>query len=431
MWSDLASLNFLSMVLVREREAWMKSDLDRLMEERNLQAFLVMGSSGGNPVMNYLTGGAHLENALVVKRRGGPLTLVHGSMERDTAAATGLALVDRDQTYNQYQFLQKHEGDPVAAAVDYLGQVIRDQQLLGRLGVYGMVDAGSAMTLLTRLQDESEGVELVGEYGTSLFSLARETKDDWEIGELREAGRLTCMVIGEVQEFIQGHRTRDEMVVKSDGTPLTIGDVKSFLRMRCMVHGLTEHQDTIFSQGRDAGVPHNRGDEAMALRLGQSIIYDFFPVVASGYYHDVTRTWSLGYATDEVQKAWDECKEVFDKSMAAIQLGVPYRDLQILTCEYFESKGHPTPMNHPGTHIGYVHSLGHGIGLDIHEEPRLSASAGNTTKAAPGHVFSVEPGLYYPERGFGVRIEDSVAFTEAGQLINLTDYPYDLVIPMK
>ena len=409
----------------------MKSDLDRLMEERNLHALLVMGNSGGNAVMNYLTGGAHLENALLVKRRGGPLTLIHGSMERDTAAETGLELVDRDQVYNRYKFLAKHNGDEVAAAVDYFSTVIRDHRLLGRLGIYGNVDAGAALTLLTRLQDEIEDVELVGEYGTSLFSLARETKDDWEIGQLAEAGRLTCNVMGEVQEFIQSHRTRDGVVMKEDGTPLTIGDVKSFMRIRCMFHGLTESHDTIFSQGRDAGVPHNRGDEAMALRLGQSIIYDFFPLVASGYCHDVTRTWSLGYATDEVQQAWDECKEIFDKSMAAIKLGVPYRDLQLMTCEYFESKGHPTPLNHPGTHIGYVHSLGHGIGLDIHEEPRLSASAGNDTVAAPGHVFSVEPGLYYPERGFGIRIEDSVAFNEAGKLMNLTDYPYDLVIPMK
>lgn len=409
----------------------MKSELDRLMAERNLDALLVLGNSGGNPVMNYLTGGAHLEGALVVKRRGEPMTLIHGSMERDTAAATGLALVDRDQVYNQHKFIDKHNGDQVAAAVDYFSQVIRDHRLLGRLGIYGMVDAGSALTLLTRLQDEIEDVELVGEYGTSLFTLARETKDDWEIGELHEAGRLTCIVMGEVQEFIQGHRTRDEVVIKDNGDPLTIGDVKGFMRTRCMVHGLTEHHDTIFSQGRDAGVPHNRGDETMALRLGQSIIYDFFPLVASGYCHDVTRTWSLGYATDEVQKAWDECKEIFDQSMAAIKLGVQYRDLQIMTCEYFASKGHPTPMSHPGTHEGYVHSLGHGIGLDIHEEPRLSAGAGNNRRAAPGHVFSVEPGLYYPERGFGVRIEDSVAFKESGELINLTDYPYDLVIPMK
>ncbi|HMN27143.1 MAG TPA: M24 family metallopeptidase, partial [Caldilineaceae bacterium] len=64
------------------------------------------------------------------------------------------------------------------------------------------------------------------------------------------------------------------------------------------------------------------------------------------------------------------------------------------------------------------------------EEQRLSHAAGNNTLLQPGHVFRIEPGLYYPERGFGVRIEDTVAFSEAGQLVNLTNYPYDLVVPM-
>lgn len=409
----------------------MKADLDRLMAERNLDGLLVMGDSAGNAVMNYLTGGIHLEQALVLKRRGAPLTLIHGSMERDSAAASGLALVDRDQTYNQYLLLQRHDGDRLAAMVDYLGQVIRDHRLLGRLGIYGTLDAGAALALLPRLQAEIEDVELVGEFGTSLFSLARETKDDAEIAILQEAGRLTCQVVGEVQEFIQGHGVRDEVVMQTDGTPLTIGHVKAFMRSRFMAHGLTEDHDTIFSQGRDAGVPHNSGNPAAPLRLGQSIIFDIFPREQHGYFHDLTRTWCLGYAPDAVQAAWDQCKEIFDRVMGALAVGVPCRDLQIQTCEYFESKGHPTPLSNPGTHEGYVHSLGHGIGLDIHEDPRLSAAAGNETRLQPGHVVSVEPGLYYPERGYGVRIEDSVAFTEAGELINLTNYPYDLVIPMK
>ena len=68
--------------------------------------------------------------------------------------------------------------------------------------------------------------------------------------------------------------------------------------------------------------------------------------------------------------------------------------------------------------------------MDVHEEPRLSHAAGNDTLLQPGHVVSVEPGLYYPDRKLGVRIEDTVAFTEAGELVNLTDFPYDLVIPM-
>lgn len=408
----------------------MRADLDRLMNERNIDALLVMGDSRGNTIHNWLTGGAHLENSLVVKRRGGPLTLIHGLMEREIAAKTAMELVNRDTHYNIFQLLQKHDGDILEARADYLSQVVRDQNLHGRLGVYGMVDAGSAWRLLNRLGELIDG-EIVGEVGDSLFSLARETKDDREIAEMAEAGRLTCLVVGEVADFIQGHATHNETLVQKNGDALTIGGVKSFIRARQLHHGLIEDHECIFSQGRDAGIPHNTGDPEMPLRLGQSIVFDIFPIRSSGYFHDMTRTWSLGYATDEVMQAWEQTKEIFDRVMADLALGRPCRDYQIRTCEYYESKGHPTPLSTPGTQEGYVHSLGHGVGLDIHEEPRLSHAAGNHTVLQPGHVVSVEPGLYYPERGFGVRIEDTVAFTESGALVNLTSYPYDLVLRMR
>lgn len=408
----------------------MKSDLDHLMVERNLDALLVMGDARANTIMNYLTNGAHLENALVVKRRNGPMTLIHGAMERDNATATGLALVNRDTTYNAYEMLKKHDGDRLAARVDTIFQVIGDQQLHGRLGVYGMVDAGEAFAVLTRLQQLVDG-ELVGEYGDTLFTLARQTKDNVEIAEMAEAGRLTCQVVAETQEFIQSCQVRNEVVLRRDGEPLTIGDVKAFIRQRQMQHGLREDHGCIFSQGRDAAVPHNAGDSAIPLHLGQSIIFDIFPMRASGYFHDMTRTWSLGYATDEVMQAWEQCKTIFDRVLADLAVGKPCRDFQVMTCEFFEQHGHKTPLNHPGTQEGYVHGLGHGLGLDIHEEPRLSHATGNDTLLQPGHVFSVEPGLYYQDRGYGVRIEDTVALTETGELINLTNYPYDLVLPMR
>jgi len=145
----------------------------------------------------------------------------------------------------------------------------------------------------------------------------------------------------------------------------------------------------------------------------------------------MTRTWSLGYATDEVVEAWEQTKEIFDRVMGSLAVGQPTRDYQTMTCDYYESKGHKTARSHPGTEEGYVHSLGHGIGLEIHEEPRFSHAAGNNTLVQPGHVVTIEPGLYYPSRGFGVRIEDAVAFNEAGELVWLTHYPYDLVVPMK
>ena len=409
----------------------MRAELDRLMAERGLDAFLVVGDAAGNKVMNYLTGGAHLERALVLKRRNGPLTLVHGAMERDTAASTGLTLVDRDQHYNLYELLRKHEGNRLAAMVDYLMQVVEHQELQGRLGLFGMMDAGEAYTLFNQVQDRLEGTTLVGEFEDSLFAQARETKDDGEIDELVEAGRLTSLVVRETRDFLSGHQARNEVLVRSDGEALTIGDVKRFIRARIAAYGMHEDHGCIFSQGRDAGVPHNAGDPAMPMRLGQSIVFDIFPLVPSGYFHDLTRTWSLGYATDEVLEAWEQTKTIFDRVMAAVALGVPCRDLQNMTCDFYEALGHPTARSRPGTHEGYVHSLGHGIGLDIHEEPSLSHREGNTTVLMPGHVFSVEPGLYYPDRGFGVRIEDSVAFRESGALINLTDVPYDLVVPVR
>lgn len=408
----------------------MKTDLDRLMAERNLDAFLVLGDAHGNSVMNYLTGGAMLERALVVKRRGAPTVLIHGGMERDNAATTGLALVDRDAQYNQLAYLQKHEGDRMAAQVDYLCDVVRDQQLTGRLGVYGMFDAGAAMAMLNLVQDRVAGVDLVGEFGDTLFSLARETKDNWEIGQMREAGRRTGIVVGEVQEFLQGHTTRGETLVKRDGEVLTIGDVHAFTRSRIFAHGMSEERH-IFAQGRDAAVPHNHGTPEMPVQLGRSIVFDIFPKTAAGYYHDMTRTWCLGYAPDEVMAAWEQCKEIFDQVVAALAVGQTCSSYQAMTLDYFEAKGHPTLRTEPGGHVGYVHGLGHGLGLDIHEEPRLSLAAGNLRTLQPGHVVSVEPGLYYPERGFGVRVEDTVAFLEDGTLVTLTGYPYDLVVPMR
>ena len=253
----------------------MKADLDRIMEARNLDALLVMGDAGGNKVMNYLTNGAPLEAALVVKRRGGPLTLIHGSMERDTALATGLNLVDRDQRYNRYELLNKHNGDRLAAEVDYLAQVLADQGIQGRLGVYGMQDAGAAYALLRNLQQVTDGVELVGEFEESLFSVARETKDDQEIAEMQEAGRLTTLIMGETRDFLQEHRVLDGVVMKDGRTPLTIGDVRHFLHARLNHYGMAEDHDTIFAQGRDAGVDQGQAVPTLEPRKRDEAVFAF------------------------------------------------------------------------------------------------------------------------------------------------------------
>jgi Xaa-Pro aminopeptidase len=102
-----------------------------------------------------------------------------------------------------------------------------------------------------------------------------------------------------------------------------------------------------------------------------------------------------------------------------------------MVLDFYEEKGYPTLRKDPRTNSGYVHSLGHGVGLDLHESPRLSDFSKSDEPLQPGYVFTVEPGLYFPDEGMGVRIEDVVAVRSDGTIENLTDVPKDLVIPLK
>lgn len=185
----------------------------------------------------------------------------------------------------------------------------------------------------------------------------------------------------------------------------------------------------ILSIGHDAGVPHSRGEAHDPLCLGQSIVFDLFPhEMGGGYFHDVTRTFCLGYTPPEVQKAYDDVQECFEQIVAALEPDAPMCRYEELTCEIFERQGHNTHRVNSTLQEGYVHSLGHGVGLEIHERPSFSLSPSNQDLLRPGSVFTVEPGLYYPELGFGVRIEDTIYVDENGELENLTDIDKYLVV---
>lgn len=180
-------------------------------------------------------------------------------------------------------------------------------------------------------------------------------------------------------------------------------------------------------------MPHSTGTASDALRLGQTIVYDIFPCEAGGgYFYDFTRTWCLGYAPDPVQKLYDDVKKVYDTVYAELKLNAPFADYQKRTCELFEAQGHPTIMGTPGIEKGYCHSLGHGIGLQVHEKPWCTMiNPSPSDILAPNSVFTLEPGLYYPDDGMGVRIEDSLVAKADGTFEILADFPKDLVLPVK
>jgi Xaa-Pro aminopeptidase len=410
----------------------MKSDLDSLMEERGLKALLITGPAQHNPPMAYMTGGAHLTSADLVKLRGEKPVLFFHSMERDEAARTGLESKNLDQ-YPLKDLLEQTEGDMLQARVLRYQRMLSDVSLdAGRVALYGQMDAGDSLALFSALQKAMPALELVGEVGDSTLLKAMATKDEAEIERIRRMGQVTTRVVGQTADFITSHQVKDGVLVEADGSPLTIGEVKGRINLWLAEQGAENPEGTIFAMGRDAGVPHSVGTDDQALRLGETIVFDIFPCEAGGgYFYDFTRTWCLGYAPDEAQELYEDVVAVYTHLMDELQAGEHCPTYQKRACELFEARGHQTIHSDPQTEQGYVHALGHGLGLYIHERPWFGRSATQQDRLEPGSVFTIEPGLYYPERGMGVRLEDTIWVRPDGEIETLADYPHDLVLPMK
>jgi Xaa-Pro aminopeptidase len=415
----------------------MKRDIDRLMAERNLDAAVVRGSTLDSPTVRYLADGHKLEGVIILLRPGRPGVLIHNPMERDDAALTGMetALSTR---WDLRSIANELHGDLLAAHAEQMRRILADYGVAGRVGFYGHGEIGQAHALLSKLEQTLAGIEVVVEFKDDLFSTARITKDEGEIAAMRDVAERAGRVVAALADMLSsrpvanGARGNKGHLLASDGEPLLVRHVKQFIHEQCVQQGLEQPGGNIFAMGADAGVPHNQGNPDDRLELGKAIIFDFFPrPVGGGYFHDMTRTWCLGHAPKEVERAYQDTMAVFKLVMETLEVGKRAATYQQITCKYYESLNYPTILTAPGTQVGYVHGLAHGLGLEIHEAPSFHAYEGNTDLVERGSVFTVEPGLYFPERGYGVRVEDVVYCDEAGAFHSLTPFPKDLVLPVR
>jgi len=409
----------------------LKRDLDRLMAERNIDAIVVEGPDGlgsANPDYNYFVGGRHITGT-VIKKRGEPTMLVHSPWEQVQAEETGLALVSKDR-WNLRE-IQQETPDRFWAMVEYQRRMFTDLGIGGRVGIYGTVRAGEHFALLTALAQQIPGLEIVAEFEQDIISTARLTKEPEEVEIMRRVGRKTCAVVQAAVDFIRSGRASGDTLVDTGGAPITIGRVRQLIGRELAAQGLEAPDGVIFAQGRDAGLPHAAGDDDEALKLGRAIVFDIFPrEIGGGYCHDMTRTFAIGYAPPELQQAYEEVLGAFNHIVAELEPGAPTKAYQDEVCTYFEARGHETIGSKYPIDEGYIHSLGHGIGLEVHEDFAFPALKDRGDVIVPGAVFTIEPGLYYPSKGYGVRIEDTYYCTPDGEFESLTPFPKELVIPL-
>lgn len=206
---------------------------------------------------------------------------------------------------------------------------------------------------------------------------------------------------------------------------LTSEEVRAALQAVCAEHGAELPDDVVVASGGQSAVGHESGHGPIA--PGTPVVVDLWPRDrASRCWADMTRTFVAGGGEPpaELAEYWALARESLSLVHAAIRPGVAGGELFRLSCEPFHAAGKPTQLSkRPGTTLeeGYYHSLGHGVGLEIHERPYLGRASDDLVA---GDVIAVEPGCYRPGFG-GCRLEDLVLVTEDGGEI-LTDFPYDL-----
>jgi Xaa-Pro aminopeptidase len=266
----------------------------------------------------------------------------------------------------------------------------------------------------------AQGIELTPD--RNLFAERRRVKTAHEIAGIRRAQRACEAAMDAVREMLREAEPNGSAVTL-EGEPLTSERLKRRIAEVFIDRDMAA-DEFIASHGAQSAVGHELGSGPIA--PGEAIVIDLWPKDReTACYSDMTRTYVVGEPPEELVEYQRLCHEALENALREIKAGASGRDIYVGTCELFHEHGYRTWLSkQPGEVLeeGFFHGLGHGVGLEVHEEPNMGVSSTGTLVA--GDVVTVEPGLYRPGFG-GCRLEDIVLVTEQG-VENLTDYPYDL-----
>ncbi len=406
----------------------MKKDLDALMKKMNVDAIYAEGHASRDTNMYYLLNGANIF-AHYIKKRGKKAYVIHTPIEREVAEKTGHRLINLNK-YDRQKLLEKYE-DVDKSNAYFVAKLFDELKVKGSVIFYGNFPLGAGYRYMKHILRFNKNVRLHDGNERGLITRARMTKGDDEILRIRKVRDAVINAFDVMLRSARKCSIRSGVLTVGRKRKLLIGDLRNIIRRELFANGVTDSGGMIVAQGRDAAVPHNSGRDRQPVRAGVPIVFDIFPQeIGGGYFFDFTRTICFGFAPRHIKLLYNTVSCAHDYACSLLKVGSRTRDIEQKICEYFEEKGHRTLLSDKKIQIGYCHSLGHGLGLNIHESPFFNLSRRNEYCVEPNMVFTIEPGLYYPQKGYGVRIEDVIHVTKKGKVVNLTKYPRRLVVPI-
>ena len=369
------------------------------------RATLMIGASESDSNLYYVTRFI-APDPFIFLETGGTRLMLMSDLEMDRARSQ--ATVDRVLSYSEWERRAKAQGLTAPGTVDVLHLVLQDQGVK-QLLVPSNFPFGHAVRL------QALGYQL--EAKKDPFYERRSIKTEEEVRCIEEAQRATEAAVSTAHDALRKADIRGDSLWLQ-GEPLTSERIKKLINVRLMEHDCVA-QHTIVAGGDQACDPHDEGSGPLPAH--RSIIFDVFPRSArTRYFADMSRTVVRGTAPAELTRLYRAVKDAQEEAISRVRAGADGTKIHQGICDRFDAAGYKTGLVN-GRMQGYFHGTGHGVGLDIHEHPRISR---NGSILQEGEVVTVEPGLYYPGLG-AVRIEDMVLVTRDG-CRNLTNFSKEL-----
>jgi Xaa-Pro aminopeptidase len=373
------------------------------------QALLIVAASDTDANMLYATGGFFAPDPFIFFRHRGRSYMVMSDLEIDRAKKQ--AAVDYVLSLSAYQKYLTEIVKRRPGTADVLKMIFR-----GR-GIRTAIVPSNFPTLLAdHLRSEGFAVKV----RQDPFFPQRERKRTDEVKKISDSLRVAEVGLDAGIKALKKARIGRDRYLYIKGRRLTSETLKTIVNTAIMAQGWVPSH-TIIASGNQCCDPHHEGSGP--IKANSSIIFDIFPrSQKTGYFGDLSRTVVRGRASDRLKQAYATVEAGQELGFRLIRDGIDAKIVHQKILDLFEQRGFPTG-NIDGRMQGFFHGTGHGLGLDIHEPPRIAATQA-TLKT--GHVVTVEPGLYYLGMG-GVRLEDVVLVTKTGNR-NLTRYPKFLEI---
>jgi Xaa-Pro aminopeptidase len=391
-----------------------REDINNILNERGVDALLLYSDSVKDENMFYLTKFIAPDPFIYLKKVDCEAKLVVNPMEYQRAKKE--SIIKDVESYLEYSYskIVKSALDPKIGVLKFLSKVVED--ILGK-GMLISVPPGFPLIVADELR--KSGLTILPMF--NIVEEVRATKETEEIDEIHRIQRINEEVTSKTIEMISNSKVgpNNNLITNNGGKSeiLTVETVKIFFEKCFLERGLSLSEDIIVACGPRGSDPHYSGYPEDKLKANQPIVMDIFPRCRrSRYWTDMTRTIVKGRASKEVRNMFEVVFKAKNISMDAIEAGVQGSKVHNICCDIFEKHGYHTNRSGKQIKRGFIHSLGHGVGLQIHEHPSLSEIY--TYPLKEHNIVTVEPGLYDPDIG-GMRIEDIIEVKKGG-INNLT-----------